>query len=61
MWDPEKSFTISAKNHHHAHDHNVFEGMSVTGKAHTTIAAGNVVWENETFIPHKGAGKFVAR
>ncbi|KAL4441392.1 hypothetical protein ABPG74_013687 [Tetrahymena malaccensis] len=61
VWDPERQHTISAKTHHHAHDHNVFEGMCVTGKSHTTIAAGNVVWENDTFIPHKGQGKYIGR
>lgn len=35
--------------------------MCVTGKTHTTIAGGSVVWENDTFIPRKGEGKFIGR
>ena len=54
MWDPEKKHTISSKHHHHAHDHNVFEGIEVTGKSEVTIARGNVLWENNKFIPHLG-------
>ena len=35
--------------------------MNVTGRASTTISRGNVLWDNNTFFPHLGSGKFVKR
>ncbi|EGR32979.1 hypothetical protein IMG5_064870 [Ichthyophthirius multifiliis] len=61
VWDPEAQHTISHKHHHHAHDHNVFEGLSIQGRASTTIAGGNILWDNGIFYPKGGKGKFVER
>jgi len=35
--------------------------MELTGKASTTIAGGNVLWDNGVFHPAKGSGKYVER
>lgn len=35
--------------------------MEITGKASTTIAGGDVVWENDKFVPRSGSGKFIPR
>ena len=45
IWDPKFSRIISASNHKHKHDFNIFEGMKVYGKASTTFSRGEMVWD----------------
>ncbi|KAK0414003.1 hypothetical protein QR680_007103 [Steinernema hermaphroditum] len=59
IWDPKRSRVISASTHHHATDHNVFEGMEVHGVAEVTICKGKVVWENGHLNVERGFGKYV--
>jgi dihydropyrimidinase len=61
VWDPEASRTISAKTHHQKVDFNVYEGMSVTGLARTTIANGKIVWHDGQLRAVRGAGRYLAR
>jgi dihydropyrimidinase len=61
VWDPNASRTISAKTHHQNVDFNVFEGMTVTGLARTTIANGKIVWHDGDLRAVRGAGRYVNR
>lgn len=59
VWNPNATRTISSKTHHHAHDYNIFEGMTVHGVPEITISNGKVVWENEQINVEAGSGKFI--
>lgn len=59
IWNPNSTRTISAKTHHHAHDYNIFEGMSVHGVPEITISRGAVVWENRQLNVQPGSGRFI--
>jgi dihydropyrimidinase len=61
VWDAQASRTISVKTHHQRVDFNVFEGMTVTGLARHTIAAGKVVWTDGDLRTVRGAGRYVER
>uniref|UniRef100_A0AC34QUV4 Amidohydrolase-related domain-containing protein n=2 Tax=Panagrolaimus sp. JU765 TaxID=591449 RepID=A0AC34QUV4_9BILA len=60
IWNPDATRTISAATHHHAHDYNIFEGMTVHGVPEMTISRGAVVWENGKLNVQPGTGKFIA-
>lgn len=61
VWDPAKTRTISAKTHHQKIDFNIYEGMTVTGNAATTLSRGAVVYENGQLQTAKGRGRYVNR
>ena len=61
VWDPKASRTISAKTHHQKVDFNIFEGMTVTGVATTTISRGKVVYRDGELRTVKGAGRYIDR
>jgi dihydropyrimidinase len=61
VWDPDKTRTISQKTHHQNIDFNIYEGMTVTGNAATTLSRGKVVWEKDQLKTDKGWGKYVSR
>ncbi|MCH4091248.1 dihydropyrimidinase [Acetobacter sp.] len=61
LWDPDAERTISAAMHHQNVDYNIFEGMTLTGLAQTTISNGRVVWQNGDLRAVKGAGRYISR
>ncbi|MDP6289472.1 MAG: dihydropyrimidinase [Arenicellales bacterium] len=61
VWDPEGSKTISAKTHFQNVDYNIFEGMTVKGKASHTISQGNVVYKDGELNVERGAGRYIHR
>jgi dihydropyrimidinase len=61
VWDPEASKTISAKTHHQQVDYNIFEGMTVTGRASHTVSQGKVVYSEGKLDVERGAGRYVDR
>jgi dihydropyrimidinase len=61
IWDPKATRTISVKTHHQNVDYNIFEGMSVTGNASHTIAAGKLVYAKGDLRVEKGAGRYIDR
>jgi dihydropyrimidinase len=61
VWDPNASRTISTKTHHQNVDFNVFEGMTVTGLARSTISNGKLVWHNGQLRAVRGAGRWIDR
>ncbi len=61
LWDPNGSRVISEKTHHQQIDFNIFDGMTVTGLAQTTISQGNVVWQDGELKTERGAGRYIDR
>ncbi len=61
VWDPHATRTISAKTHHQNIDFNIFEGMTVTGAAVTTLSRGEIVWDRHELRAERGRGQYVAR
>jgi len=61
VWDPEGTKTISAKTHFQNVDYNIFEGMTVKGKASHTISQGNVVYKDGELNVERGAGRYIHR
>ncbi|MFT7579698.1 MAG: dihydropyrimidinase [Myxococcota bacterium] len=61
VWDPDKTRTISAATHHQNIDFNIFEGMTVTGGAATTLSRGDVVWQNGQLSAERGRGRYIDR
>jgi dihydropyrimidinase len=61
LWDAQASRTISARTHHQNVDFNVYEGMTVTGLARHTVAAGKVVWTDGDLRTVRGAGRYIPR
>ncbi len=61
IWDPDGSRTISAETHHQQIDFNIFEGMTVTGIAKTTLSRGKVVWHDGDMRSVRGAGRYIDR
>jgi dihydropyrimidinase len=61
VWDPEASRTISVETHHQNIDFNIYEGMTVTGLAATTISQGRVVWHDGELKTVRGAGRHIDR
>ncbi|MBN3309411.1 DPYS Dihydropyrimidinase, partial [Amia calva] len=61
VWDPSATRTISAKTHHQAVDHNIFEGMLCHGVPVVTISRGKVVYEDGVLQVVPGEGRFIPR
>ena len=60
LWDPEARWTVSAANQTQAVDYNPYEGLEVTGRAHTVLLNGKVVVEDGRLTGEK-QGQFVKR
>lgn len=61
IWDPAKSHTISAKNHHSSLDINPFEGFNCVGYPSYVIAGGHLAVKDDVVLVQPGHGKFVSR
>ncbi|MEE8662419.1 MAG: dihydropyrimidinase [Acetobacter sp.] len=61
LWDPEATRTVSAATHHQNVDYNVYEGMTLTGLAHTTLMRGDIAWKEGDLRATRGAGRYVSR
>lgn len=61
IWDPNGSKTISAKDQWSKIEHNIFEGMNVTGVPITTICNGKVAFEAGKLLAEQGSGQYVER
>ncbi len=61
VWDPRATHTISAKTHHMRVDYNPYEGRKVKGKPTVVLSRGEVIVEKDTFLGHKGRGRFIKR
>ncbi len=61
IWDPAAHRTIRAKDQISRIEANVFEGLEVTGVAHTVLSRGNVVWQDRDLCVQAGDGRYVPR
>jgi dihydropyrimidinase len=61
VWDPAATKTISAKTHHQNIDFNIFEGMTVQGRASHTLSQGKVVYADGKLNVERGAGRYIEK
>jgi dihydropyrimidinase len=61
VFDPMRTFTLSAKTLHMNVDYNPYEGRQVTGATDTVLSRGRLVIEDGKFVGRAGAGSFLKR
>lgn len=61
VWDPQASRVISAATHYSKIEHNIFEGMKVTGIPDTTVLNGRIAWQRGTLYAQAGDGEYFER
>ena len=62
IYDPAGRTEIGFhKTHHMNMDHSAWEGFNIDGHVDTVISRGKVVVDNNTYLGHKGHGKFLKR
>ncbi|SDB56923.1 dihydropyrimidinase [Desulfonatronum thiosulfatophilum] len=61
LWDPDALYTVSARNHHHAVDFSVFEGMTFRGAPVATYLAGKEVFRDGQVTAEPGIGRHIPR
>jgi dihydropyrimidinase len=61
IFDPDRSHTISAKNHHMRVDYSMFEGIQVSGMPRTVLSRGRVIIQDDKFLGRPGGGEFLKR
>jgi len=61
VYDPRRSHTLSARDHHMAVDYSAYEGTAVTGGVDVVVSRGEVVVERGAFTGREGHGRFVPR
>jgi dihydropyrimidinase len=58
IWD-EREVTLRNEALHHAVDYTPYEGMTLQAWPGMTLAAGEVVWDGQSFHPRAGQGRFL--
>lgn len=61
LWDPAASQTLSVKTQHSLGDYNIFEGMTVQGRATHTLTRGHLAWADGDLRAVRGAGQYLKR
>ncbi|MDI6808929.1 MAG: dihydropyrimidinase [Candidatus Eisenbacteria bacterium] len=61
IFDPNKTFILSAKTHHQKVDYNPYEGFVSKGTVDTVISRGEVVFSDGSFLGKAGRGRFLKR
>jgi dihydropyrimidinase len=61
IFDPERTWTISATNQHQRVDYTPYEGMHVQGVPDTVLLRGKVIVRNGEYVGGKGGGKYLPR
>jgi dihydropyrimidinase len=61
VWDADLTRVVAQANLHDTMDDSPFEGRTVTGWPVTTIARGDVVWDDGRVMGQPGRGRFIAR
>ncbi len=61
VYDPAASGTISARDHHHQVDRNIFEGFAIQGAVSHTVANGRVQYAAGDLRVERGAGRYLPR
>jgi dihydropyrimidinase len=58
LFDPRPTRKLSATELHSRAGFSPYEGLSVTGKVHTTISRGRVIYRDGAIIADRGVGRF---
>jgi dihydropyrimidinase len=61
VWDPNRTYTITAAKQHQRTDYNLYEGMEVTGMPSVVLSRGRVLVRDGQWKGEQGAGRFVKR
>lgn len=61
VFDPQKSWTITAGALHEQTDWCPFEGMQVKGKVEKTLLRGDIIIDKDRCLAQKGNGRYLAR
>lgn len=61
IFDPERSFTISAANQHQRVDYTPYEGIQVQGVPETVLLRGRVIVRDGAYVGGKGGGRYLRR
>jgi dihydropyrimidinase len=61
LWDPDRSYTISAETHCMATDYSMFEGWTVSGNTRHVFSRGELVVKDGKWIGQTGRGRFLKR
>ena len=61
VWNGNDERVISKNTHHQAVDHNIFEGMVVSGTAEKTFSRGNLVFDIKSGFSNLHKGKYIPR
>jgi dihydropyrimidinase len=61
IFDPERTWTISATNQHQRVDYTPYEGMHVQGVPDTVLLRGKVIVRNGEYVSGKGGGQYLPR
>ncbi len=61
LWDPQATQTLSVKTQHSLGDYNIFEGMTVQGRATHTLTRGHLAWADGDLRAQRGAGQYLKR
>jgi dihydropyrimidinase len=59
LFDPRPTRTLAASELHSRAGFSPYEGLAVTGKVHTTICRGQVVYRDGTIVGQRGFGRFL--
>ncbi|MCE0493701.1 dihydropyrimidinase [Vibrio salinus] len=61
IWDPNGEKVLSKATQYSRIEHNIFEGMKITGIPVTTICNGQVAWSDGQLRTNPGDGQYVIR
>jgi dihydropyrimidinase len=61
VYDPKKTWTISAKTHHMDVDYSCYEGMEITGKSDLVLSRGKIIVDGDEWLGTAGDGRFIKR
>jgi dihydropyrimidinase len=61
LWDPNRSYTISAETHCMATDYSMFEGWTVLGNTRHVFSRGELVVKDGKWIGQTGRGRYLKR
>jgi dihydropyrimidinase len=61
VYDPKKTWTISAKTHHMDVDYSCYEGMEITGKSDLVLSRGKIIVDGDEWLGRAGDGRFIKR
>ena len=59
LFDPRPSRRLAASDLHSRAGYSPYEGLALTGKVHTTICRGRVVYRDGAIVAERGFGQFV--